>query len=376
MATVAACLIFLPVLLTTPELLKKYVRSTITIACAGIVLTYFISLFYGSDLTAFWNVFKNKLPFLFIPLSVLSVGKLEKKQTDLLLYVFLCCCVISSGWSCMQYLQHKDLYTDLYTHGQVMPTLIHHVSLSLLISMGMVICLFQVMQQKSSTEKILLTITGSWLLFFVHLLSVRTGLVLTYLGIALFIPVLAFRFKRPLFAGGLVIVVMITALLAYSQLPTVRHKIAYTFYGIAQYKNGQDSTNQVSDARRILSDKMGLELIQQHPISGVGFGRVQAAMNLLYQQRYPLFPQDVYAHIHNQYVYVFAGAGIPLGILFIACLLLLFSVFLKQHDNLFSILYLMLLLVMLWEPFIENQLGTSIFLCICCWGMLTKTEQV
>jgi len=30
---------------------------------------------------------------------------------------------------------------------------------------------------------------------------------------------------------------------------------------------------------------------------------------------------------------------------------------------------------MLWESFIENQLGTSIFLVICCLGFLDKQKS-
>jgi O-antigen ligase len=204
---------------------------------------------------------------------------------------------------------------------------------------------------------------------------VRTGIVLTYLSIFVMVFFLLLRFKKPVFAGALAVCMLASALFAYQQIPTVRHKIAYTFYGLTQYKSGQDSTNQVSDARRILSDQIGIELIQQHPFSGVGFGDVQDAMNQIYAQRYPRFPQDVYAHIHNQYVYVFTGAGILLGILFITALFAVLIQFWKEDNTLFVILYLMLLLVMLWEPFIENQLGTSIFLFICSLGMLNKTRH-
>jgi len=365
----------MPMVTTSLELLKRYFRSVFGVAFTVIVLMYFISIFYTSNLTDFWSIFKNKLPFLFIPLSILSIGKLEKKQTDTILYVFLFCLVFSSIWSFVQYLKHKELYTKLYTTGQVMPTLIHHVSLSLLVSFGILVCLFQLIQKKSILEQIVFSITGIWLVFFVHILSVRTGIVLTYLSIFLLVLFLLLRFKKPLFASFLAVFILLSAILAYQQLPTVKHKIDYTFYGLTQYKSGQDSTNQISDARRILSDQIGLELIQKHPLIGIGFGDIQNVMNQIYTERYPLFSKDVYAHIHNQYVYVFTGAGILLGVLFIAALLAVLLQFWKEENTLFVILYLLLLVVMLWEPFIENQLGTSIFLFICSLGMLSKTSR-
>lgn len=370
-ATISICLFSIPLLNKLP---KIYPKTYFGISFLLIALIFFIPVFYSTNQAAFWNIYKNKIPFLFIPLSILYVGIIEKKLYDILVYYFILLCVSTAVWSYNQYSQNTDLYTQLYTKGQVIPTLIHHIPFSVLLSIGVVFCLNNILYKKRNFEKIINGIILLGLIYFIHILSVRTGIVLTYFGILLFVLIILIQFKKPLFAGGLAILILLIAILSYKTIPTVQNKISYTLYGIEQYKTQQDSSNQVSDSRRFLSDDIGVELIEQHPFLGVGFGDLQDAMNLIYKKRYPQFSQDVYSHIHNQYLYVFAGAGIVLGIIFIIGLGLPLLHFWKDKKWIFVIIYSQLLLVMLWEAFLQNQIGTSIYLFVICLGMISIKE--
>lgn len=278
-------------------------------------------------------------------------------------------------WSYVQYLQNVELYTNLYAEGRVIPTLIHHVSLSVLVCVAALIALNNLLLEYKILEKIISFILLLWFIYFIHILSARTGIVLLYLGIFLFGIITLFTQKKPLFTIGLILLLIFSAVISYQKMPTIKNKIAYTLYGISQYKNQQDSTNQVSDPRRILSDKIGIELIQKNKLTGVGMGDIQDEMNVIYQQRFPLFKREVFSHIHNQYLYTICGVGIISGMLFCICLVLPFIQFIKEKKLVYSLAYLMLLLVMCWEPFIENQLGTSIFLVVSCMGFLNTKES-
>lgn len=68
-------------------------------------------------------------------------------------------------------------------------------------------------------------------------------------------------------------------------------------------KNQQDTANQVSDSRRILSDKIGIELIQKNKLFGVGLGDIQDEMNVIYQQRFPQF-RRMYSLIFTINIYI------------------------------------------------------------------------
>lgn len=344
------------------------------IAFAGVFIIYLVSGFNSSNHAEYFNILKNKIPFLFIPLSLIAVKNLEKAQQKIIQYFFIICCLISSVWSYMQYLPNAALYTNLYAEGKVIPTLIHHVSLSVLICIAVVFVLNNLIKVSALTEKIIHLILLIWFIYFIHILSVRTGIVLLYISVFLFGMITLFTQKKSVFTAGLILLLICSAVFSYQKIPTIKSKIAYTFYGIAQYKNQQDTSNQVSDSRRILSDKIGVELIQKNKLTGVGIGDIQDEMNVIYQQRYPQFKKDVFSHIHNQYLYTICGVGIILGLLFCVFLLLPFIQFIRDKNLVYGIIYLMLLLVMCWEPFIENQLGTSIFLVMSSLGFLNNKE--
>jgi len=131
----------------------------------------------------------------------------------------------------------------------------------------------------------------------------------------------------------------------------------------------------VSDSRRMLSDKIGIEILQKNKMFGVGLGDIKDEMNSIYKQQYPQFNSEVYSHIHNQYLYTICGVGLLTGSLFCILLLLPIFQFIRDRNYVFILIYGMLLMVMLWEPFIESQIGNSIFLVVCCVGLLRKKER-
>ncbi len=318
------------------------------------------------------NVLKNKIPFLFIPLSLISINYLEKIQVKLLQYTFILCGLISSILSYVQYIQNVELYTELYKQGEVIPTIIHHVSFAILLCVVVIFLLENLITIKNKIEKGSNIILIIWFIYFIHILSVRTGIVLLYFSVFLFGVISLINYKKKIFAIGLIVLLFLSAYISYQKIPTIKSKIDYTYYGISQFKYNNDTANLVSDSRRFLSDKIGIELIQKNKLIGVGIGDIQDEMNKIYKQHYPIFKTDVYSHIHNQYLHTICGVGLGFGFIFCICLLLPLFHFIKNKNAVFAICYLMLLLVMLWEPFIENQLGTSIYLVVCCLGFVSK----
>lgn len=372
-ATVSMCCLFL---LTEQPLqkIKHAFAYLVGISFIGIFLVYLISVFNSSDYTAYFNVVKNKIPLVFVWLTFLSIEKIEKKHVKLLLYVFIACGLISSFWSYLQYMQDPKMYIELYALGQVMPTLIHHISFSVLLCFIVLFILNNLLTATTKTERIINLFLLIWFIYFIHILSVRTGIVLLYISLFLFALSILINYKSIVFASVLIVIVLISFNFSYQKIPTIKNKIDYTIYGLKQLKNNTDSTNQTSDARRILSDKIGIELIKQNPYFGVGFGDIKNEMNQIYKAQFPTFTEDVYSHIHNQYLYVMASVGLFFGSVFCLLLLLPLIYFIKENNIVFSIAYLLLLLVMFWESFIENQLGTSIFLVICSIGFVNKKD--
>lgn len=368
------CFIFLLDKDWKKKLVVNY-KSLIIISLTGIFFIYLMSYFNSENKTEYWNVLKNKIPFLFIPVGILSINSLSKIQLKFIKYVFIICSLVSSIWSYYQYLQNPERYIELYAIGQVMPAIIHHVSLSFLLCIAILFVLDNILSASNKIEIVFNLILLLWFTYFVHLLSVRTGIVLLYISLFLFALSTLILHKKVVFAVSLVAILILSFNFSYQKIPTIKNKVDYTVYSLKQYRNNTDTFNQTSDTRRILSDKIGLSIIQQHKYVGVGFGDMKDEMNFIYKTKYPAFTKEVYSKIHNQYLYVMASVGIILGMIFIICLLLPLFQFIKNKSIVFAISYLLLLMLMLWESFIENQLGTSIFLVICCIGFLDKQKS-
>lgn len=338
-------------------------------------MIYLLSFYNSENHSEYFKVIKNKIPYLFIPLSLVSVDKLSKQQLIYIQYFFIVCCLYSSGWSYFQYLQNSEIYTDLYARGEVIPTLIHHVSLAVLLCFAVILVLNNSVYKTGKFEKLINVLLLIWFTYFLHILSVRTGILLLYVSLFLYGAILLITQKKIVITVSLLLLLILSSVISYHKIPTIKSKIAYTFYGIEQYQNKQDTANVVSDSRRILSDKIGIEILQKNKLSGVGIGDIKDEMHIIYKQRYPQFKVEVYSHIHNQYLYTMCGVGLLTGSLFCILLLLPMIQFIRDKNYVFILLYGMLLMVMLWEPFIESQIGNSIFFVVCCVGFLSKQER-
>lgn len=371
--TISMCVLFL-LSNNWRESKKSYFKTMLGIAFFGIFVVYLLSYFNSENKIEYVNILKNKIPFLFIPLSLISVSYLEKKQVQLLNYFFVLCAFISSLWSYYYYLQNVELYTKLYIQGEVIPTIIHHISLAVLLCFAVLFLLDNLIHENTMIKKIINFLLLIWFIYFIHVLSVRTGIVLLYIGLFLFGVISFITYKKPIFALGLIILLFFSAYISYQKIPTIKSKIDYTYYGILLFKSSNDTANVVSDSRRFLSDKIGIEIIKKNRLTGVGTGDLKETMNTYYKQHYPLFKPDVYSHIHNQYLYTICGVGIISGGIFCLLLWLPFIQFIRGKKLLYSIMYVLLLLVMFWESFIESQLGSSIFLVVCCLGFVSEKE--
>lgn len=347
-----------------PEALKTWLGLSLI----PVFILFLLSCLNSENQHVFWNLFKNKIPFLFIPISIYALKNTESDRFHLLLYVFIACTVISSGWSFTRYWGQESYYRQLYTQGGVMPTLVHHVSFSVLCVFAVLFILYRLSNNPKRTEVILLVLCLGWIVYFIHLLAVRTGIILLYLSVLFYGLGLMIGKRQYTFAGLLFVLLFVSAYISYRNIPNIKSKIAYTFYSFGELRKGSDSSNVFSDSRRILSDKIGMEIVKKNRISGVGLGDLQDEMDAVYQHRYPSFSTAVYAHIHNEYLYVLAALGCISGTLVCMCFLIPLLYFIRSGDLLFSVVYLCLLLVFTWEPFIENQLGNSVFLWICCMG--------
>ena len=354
---------------------KKFFKSSFSIALFIIALIHLVSFFNSENHLSYLDEIKNKIPFLFIPISLLTVEKVDEKKIQFIFIFFISCCVISSVYSYYHYRIDLANNLELYSKGEVMKTIVHHIYYSVLCSIGCIFCVEILFKTTSNFIKLALGIVLFWLYVFIHVMSVRTGIFSVYFLILLYIFLHFISTRKYMYLAGFIGLIIVIGFMLFEKIPTIKNKIDYTKYSFEQLKNNTDSLNNYSDPRRILSDKLGIEIIQKNKLVGVGIGDVQDELNTIYKTRYPNFSSAVYARIHNQYLETTASLGLPLGIVFIICLMFPLFYFVRKKDHLFITIYSSILVVMCWEPFLKTQIGTSIFLIISCIGFNRNRES-
>lgn len=341
-----------------------------------IFFAYLITLFWSADKQQFLQVLKNKIPFILIPLSLIYVQFLKPVQMQFLMQWFLLALLGACIWTFYQIsLQDFDILMRLSV-GQSVPTLVHHIAFSVLLVFGILFCLRLYEITENKTAKGIYLAAGIFFFLVNHLMIARSGLILTYLSLVIYFIYKKIEQKQYLKLALSIFLLVVIAMINVYKNPYLKNKVDYTMTGKKAFENQDDSLNQYSDTRRIISLQLGYKIFQQHKIYGAGIGDVKQEMQQLYQQKYPKFEEEVQAKIHSQYLFILAACGSILGFLCFISLLYIAFYFLSDKKIVWFILVLNVLLVCLWEAFLENQLGTSMFLIVFILGYLDNNKRI
>ena len=122
-----------------------------------------------------------------------------------------------------------------------------------------------------------------WMTLYIHLLAVRTGLVIVYISV---LALLIIRLYKHFAVKELVIASTLligTAMALIKNIPTLQTRLSYMIYDWEMYR--EDKGTMYSDSDRIQSLKVGWHLFIQNPLIGVGIGDLRHAVNEEYLQK-------------------------------------------------------------------------------------------
>jgi O-antigen ligase len=155
--------------------------------------------------------------------------------------------------------------------------------------------------------------------------------------------------------------------LAFLTIPTLRERLGYSYVTWRSYRAGERH-GVYSDAGRIFSYDLAIRSIAHHPIAGVGAGDVLHEMRDGYAQWYPQVSPEQQLWPHNQWLTCAMAAGIPAAIFFT---LWLFAPLRRIKRNragfFFLLVWVMLLVPLLVDVFLEVQFGVAVFLIFLLW---------
>ena len=331
---------------------------------AAVALLFFIVLlsFWQVEDYGYWlGRLRIKVPFLALPLVFLGHPRLEERQWQGLLYFLLFLLLATAIGVGLNYWINYEEIQQMLKQGQPMPTPRNHIRYSLMLALGVVSggYLYSTgYYWRYVQERYFILGATLFLFLFIHLLSVRSGILALYVALFLLSVRYILVSRRYGLGMGILIALIAMPVAAYQYVPSFRAKVDYMRWGLIKFQEGEGAS--YADTGRIVSLKVGWELAKQHPLFGVGAGNLQQEVEKVFERSYPQLPEPLVPH--NQFLFVLAGTGIVGLLLFL--LGLFYPLFYHgnyRHPFLLGF-YGIVLTAFLIEHTIENSMGVGFFL--------------
>ncbi len=326
---------------------------------------YFFIVLFGiwqveGDYTYLLERLRIKLPFIALPIAFLGLPHFEHRQIKGLLYFLLIFITLTGIGISTNYLLNYDLINDMLSRGKPMPTPRNHIRYSLLVGVSIIGGIYLIKEKyfyKNPRERYLIIILTIFLFLFIHILSVKSGILCLYIALGVLSLQFIYLSKKYLF-GFLIITGLISLpVIAFVTIPSFQHKLTYMHYDLKKYFAGEGE--QYSDSGRLTSLKVGWNLFVNAPVFGVGAGNIKKEVHQFYEQKYPDYVKPILPH--DQFLFVLAGSGL-FGFFFFGLAVFVPLFYHKNYRHFFFLgLYTIFLVALVLEHTLENAEGVGIF---------------
>jgi O-antigen ligase len=200
----------------------------------GMSLLFILPLLSGlwsEDQKQWADIIRIKLPLLFLPLAFAGPFRLSNKQGYWLGYIFLALLVAGTCWSMFHYLSNVTEVTKSYLQAKTIVTPFEndHVRFSWIVSVGVLLAGWMFVEKRKDNKLIAysLALVTVWLIIFLHILAVRTGLFSFYIMVAGLALWLIAQKLNPIAVGwpfGLALMALLVAMpvIAFQTIPTFK----------------------------------------------------------------------------------------------------------------------------------------------------------
>lgn len=290
---------------------KAFARTPFLLSLSLLFFIPFVSGLWSHDLERWSDVVRVKLPLLFLPLAAAGNWQLSRKQWRWLTLLFLLLVFGGCCRSLADYAQNVSQIHESYLRAKTLRTPFEndHVRFSWLVSVAAGLCFLLMRGAQQKAQRFLLTLLCAFFIVYLHVLSVRTGLLALYL----FITVHALHFflttKNRREALLLLCLPVALPLIAYLLLPTFKARLQYNLYDLSFVKKAAYLPGS-SDGARAMSLKAGWQVLTKNPF-GAGAGDVLHEAEEWYAVHVPqVLPSDKFYPCSEWLVYGgFAGWG-------------------------------------------------------------------
>ena len=325
-----------------------------------------ISGLWSNNLSEWWQRCGIKLPFLLLPFAFSALGLLRKENYLLLSVLFIGLVMAGTFWSFIEYLHHTSSIQSGYLKSTMLKVWLHndHVLFSWSAVIAIILIIIQTMGKRpiSKIRMLFSWVVIGWLVFFLHLLAARTGLLCLYI-VALIWGI--YKLKQKSFKAGIAILffIIVLPLISFLLIPTYHNRVLYVVYDLQQYFKGNFPPG-FSDVSRIISYEGGFNITRNHFFTGVGFGDVADSMNHWYEIKYSYLTEHDRILPHNEGLMFSCGAGIFALLIF--TYIVLYPFFMKPNWEWIAF-HLTALICFFTDATLETQNGVFLYCFFIFW---------
>jgi O-antigen ligase len=321
------------------------------------LFTLVILQVFKMGVSYFWlNELLTKLPLIIIPWYILTIGlsmRHDEKYLLLLFSVVILTAILSVGNYAMNYTEINLLL--LQSKHVPVAGGSHHIYFGIFMTLCFWLGVYYV--YFGQYRKVWL-LGAVMLLFCMHVLVSRTGLLAFYLSAICFAGWLIWRYRKDRRVLWLTIVTLLLPILAFQFSGSLQNKVTNSLEDLKAVRSGED-INYKSLAMRMEAWKTTFDIIKQHPVLGTGSKNFEEEMQEQYSlNRTPLLLENRIGP-HNQ----FLESGAKYGIVSILLLLIIFivSVMNWRGNSFLMLVTIVFLFVIQFESLLERQLGMVAF---------------
>ena len=353
---------------------KKLFSYNAYLSITAFFFLVLVSGLWSEDTNYLLERLRIKLPFLLMPFAMASIPSFSKRQYLSLFYFLVVLMFLSCIGVGINYFLHFDQITETIRSGKVIPTPMHHIRFSLVLAFsilsGMVLWRKN-FYLKYPWERYLIAFITIFLFYFIHVLSVRSGIFVLYLSIA-FLSIRYIYLTQKYAVGiGAILGLLLLPIIAYHTIESFQAKVDYAKRDFEMYTLGQGK--DYSDAERIFSYEAGLKIGNKNPLLGVGAGDLKKEVINYYQEN----NIDISASKmpHNQLISTYAGTGLVGLIIF--CIAFFYPLWYENNyrGELFSSFHLIVFFSFMVENTIETSIGVTFYSFFLLLGLNYLSSQ-
>ena len=328
-----------------------------------------ISFFYSEDQDEAVRKLILKLPLLFFPLFYLTLKKTTFNTRIYLVAILNYGVFLPSSVSVYNYISNKKLFDQLILESKPLPIEfgygIYHIQFSILLAAAVVFGLYAVIRLFRKGRKDIITWTILTLTVVnavnIHILSARTGLVAMYAGLLAVIAgsLKGIELKYKIMAVAVCILAPAALFLSSTSL---QNRLKNSLVDLKVVMSGSNA-NEYSFAMRVEGWKNAIDIIDRHPLEGVGIGDADKELYENFKTFNPSIEPNNRRNPHHQMLENAVQSGVPSALLFLILLIVIMTRKTSSpHGNhLLTGIVLLLFISSNFESILESQASIVAF---------------